>query len=373
MRKLARRSTVLFTLISLALGTTASVAGAEPDKKPVPKVAVIGTGGTISGVSKSRVSFQDYESGKLPISKMVNDLKPEVDTIADVTPEQFGNKGSGSYSIADYRRLTATVDQALKTNDAVVVTTGTDTMEEFAYWLDLTVRSDKPVVLTGSMRPWTVIGTDAPANLYNAIHLAASGKTTCYGTVLMLNDQIQAAREVRKTDALRMDTFNSGASGELGVVDQDNIRLNRAPARIQQCGKKTWETPFDLDKMGKTLPKVEIAYSYQDAGGEAVKAFADAGADGVVTAGTGAGGISPQMSEARKDAVKNGVIFASTTRTGSGAVYDENTDGVIGAADLTPQKARLLLLLSLARTDDQNRIRQWFATLGTAQFVTPRR
>ncbi|MDT0550046.1 MULTISPECIES: asparaginase [Streptomyces] len=373
MRKLTRRSTVLLTLISLALGTTASVAGAEPDKKPLPKVAVIGTGGTISGVSKSRVSFQDYESGKLPVSKLVDDLKPEVDTVADVSTEQFGNKGSSGYSIADYRRLTAAVDKALKTNDGVVVTTGTDTMEEFAYWLDLTVRSDKPVVLTGSMRPWTVIGTDAPANLYNAIHLAASSKTTCYGTVLMLNDQIQAAREVRKTDALRMDTFTSGASGELGVVDQDNIRLNRAPARVQQCGRKSWQTPFDLDKIAeKGLPKVEIAYSYQDAGGEAVKAFADAGADGVVTAGTGAGGISPQMSAARKEAVKNGVLFAATTRTGSGAVYDTNTDGVIGAADLTPQKARLLLLLSLAATHDQNRIRGWFATLGTAEFTSPK-
>ncbi|MEU1665420.1 asparaginase [Streptomyces sparsogenes] len=378
MRELARRSTVLFTLIALALGTTAPVAGAEAagaesGKKPVPKVAVIGTGGTISGVSRTRVSFQDYEAGKLPVSRMVNDLKPEVDAIADVSTQQFGNKDSNNYSIAEYRGLTAAVDRALKTEDAVVVTTGTDTMEEFAYWLDLTVRSDKPVVLTGAMRPWTVIGSDAPANLYNAIHLAASGRTTCYGTVLMLNDRIQAAREVRKTDTLRTDTFNSGASGELGVVDQDHIRLNRAPARVQQCGKKSWETPFDLAKMGRALPKVEIAYSYQDAGGEAVKAFADAGADGIVTAGTGAGGLSPGMSEARKDAVKNGVIFASASRTGSGAVYDDHTGGVIGAEDLTPQKARLLLLLSLARTHDQDRIRQWFATLGTAQFVTPRR
>ncbi|GAA2323539.1 MULTISPECIES: asparaginase [Streptomyces] len=373
MRMLTRRSTVLLTLLTAAVGTTAPVAGAEQEKKALPKVAVIGTGGTIAGVSKSRVSFQDYEAGKLPIAKLVGDLKPEVDSVADVTTEQFGNKGSSGYSIADYRRLTATVDAQLEKNDAAVVTTGTDTMEEFAYWLDLTVRSDKPVILTGAMRPWTVIGTDAPANLYNAIHLAASRKTTCYGTVLMLNDQIQAAREVRKTNALRMDTFTSGDSGELGVIDQDNIRLNRAPARVQKCGKKTWKTPFDLDRIAKkALPKIEIAYSYQDASGDAVKAFADSGADGVVTAGTGAGGISPAMSKAREDAVKNGVLFASTTRTGNGSVYDDHTDGVIGAEDLTAQKARLLLLLSLAATDDQSQIRKWFATLGTAQFITRR-
>lgn len=125
-------------------------------------------------------------------------------------------------------RLTAAVDHALKFNDGVVVTTGTDTMEEFAYWLDLTVRSDKPVVLTGSMRPWTVIGSDAPANLYNAIHLAASGRTTCFGAVVMLNDQIHAAREVRKSDTLRLNAFSSGSSGELGVIDQNHIRVNRA-------------------------------------------------------------------------------------------------------------------------------------------------
>lgn len=375
MRSLVRRSTVTLLCLAAVAGATVSGAGAQEDEKrggDLPKVAVIGTGGTISGVSRTRTSFQDYESGKLPVSKLVNDLRPEVDAVADVTTEQFGNKGSGSYTIGEYRELTASVDAALKKNDAVVVTTGTDTMEEFAYWLDLTVRSDKPVVLTGSMRPWTVIGTDAPANLYNAITLAASDRTRCYGTVLMLNDQVQAAREARKTDALRMDTFTSGASGELGVIDQDTVRLNRAPARVQKCGKKSWQTPFDLDRIArKPLPKVEIAYSYQDAGGEAVKAFADGGAEGVVTAGTGAGGISPAMSAARTAAVKKGVLFASTTRTGSGAVYDDGTAGVIGAADLTPQKARLLLLLSLAATDDERTVRSWFRTLGTAEFVTP--
>ncbi|QQM44039.1 asparaginase [Streptomyces liliifuscus] len=387
--KIAHRTAALLCSFAVAAGVSLAGASAHAEeRKDLPEVAVIGTGGTISGVSTNRVSFQDYRSGQLAISKMVDELRPEVDGLADVTTEQFGNKGSSGYSIADYRKLTASVDAALKKNDAVVVTTGTDTMEEFAYWLDLTVRSDKPVVLTGSMRPWTVIGTDAPANLYNAIKLAASRKTKCFGTVVMLNDEIQAAREVRKTNALRMDTFESGRSGVLGTVDQDNIRLNRAPARVQKCGKAGWRTPFDLDRIvgrvsakeetkektkeeSKPLPKVEIAYSYQDAGGEAIKAFADGGAKGVVTAGTGAGGISPAMSTARTDAVKKGVTFASTTRTGSGAVYDSTgTTGVIGAEDLSPQKARLLLLLSLAATNDEKLIREWFATLGTAQFTT---
>lgn len=369
MRGILRRTALLTAVVALTAGTATA---AERHKSPVkrPKVVVIGTGGTIAGVSESRVDFQDYQSGKIPVAELVGDLKPEVNEIADVSTVQFGNKGSGSYSIADFRELTLAVDKALRTNDAAVVTTGTDTMEEFAYWLDLTVRSDKPVILTGAMRPWTVLGTDGPANLYNAIQLAAGRKTTCFGSVIMLNDEIQAAREVRKTDALRMDTFNSGASGSLGVVDQDRVRINRAPARVEKCGSASWRTPFDVARIAeKSLPKVEIAYSYQGAGGEAVKAFADAGADGVVTAGTGAGGISSSMSAARADATKQGVVFASTTRTGNGAVYDEESGGaVVGAADLSPQKARILLLLSLAKTDDVATIRTWFTSLGTAEF-----
>ncbi|MEU0842531.1 asparaginase [Streptomyces sp. NPDC005962] len=376
MHQLARATTVLITLIAVGLGVGgAAGAGAAPQPQggPEPQVAVIGTGGTIAGVAKSRVSFQNYESGQLPVSRLVDDLRPEVNRLADVTTRQFGNKDSNDYSLPEYRKLTAAVDDALRTKDAVVVTTGTDTMEEFAYWLDLTVRSDKPVVVTGAQRPWTVISSDGPANLYNAIRLAASGRTTCFGTVVMLNDQIQAAREVRKADALRLNAFTSGSNGELGVIDQNHIRIDRAPARVQQCGKPGWKTPFDLDRIARrSLPKVDIAYSYQGAGPEAIKAFADAGAAGVVTAGTGAGGLSPAMTEARTDAVKNGVLFASASRTGSGAVYDPHVRGVIGAQDLTPQKARILLTLALAKTHNEDRIQHWFTTLGPERQASPR-
>ncbi|MCG0288798.1 asparaginase [Streptomyces sp. PSAA01] len=262
MAQLARRFTVVTALAAVALGTTASLAGAtEPDPRPTPKVAVIGTGGTIAGVSKSKVSFDDYEAGKLRVSRLVNDLRPEVNRIADVTTQQFGNKDSNNYTIPEYRRLTAAVDHALQFNDGVVVTTGTDTMEEFAYWLDLTVRSDKPVVLTGSVRPWTVIGSDAPANLYNAIHLAASGRTTCFGAVVMLNDQIHAAREVRKSDTLRLNAFSSGSSGELGVIDQNHIRVNRAPARVEQCGKPAPLDPGRPSGVSSSAGRAEISPS----------------------------------------------------------------------------------------------------------------
>ncbi|WP_020573254.1 asparaginase [Actinopolymorpha alba] len=350
-------------------------AGGVPAKAPTrtPKVAVIGTGGTIAGVSDTRVSFQTYRAGQLPIADLVKFLQPEIGKVADVSTVQFGNKGSSGYTIGDYYDLSRLVDKQLETVDAIVVTTGTDTMEEFAYWLDLTVRSQKPVVLTGSMRPWTVIGTDAPANLYNAISLAASGRTTCYGSVIMLNDEIFPARDVTKTNALRMDTFQTREYGVLGVVDETRIRLLRAPARASLCDKpKEWATPFDLSKVSKdALPRVEVAYSYQDAGGEAITAYADAGVKGIVTAGTGAGGISPKQSAARTDAAAKGVVFVSTTRTGSGSVYG-GSGNVIAGEDLLPQKARLLLLTSLAVSKDVNQIRGWFTKYGV-QEVQPTR
>jgi L-asparaginase len=362
-------------LVPGGTSTHAAAAAAAPMAAPAaqrtgkPKIAVVGTGGTISGVSDTRVSFQTYQSGKLKISDMVNYLQPEIGKVADVSTVQFGNKGSGGYSIKDYYDLTKTVDEELKDADGVVVTTGTDTMEEFAYWLDLTVRSHKPVVLTGSMRPWTVIGTEAPANLYNAISLAASGKTACNGTVIMLNDEIQAARDVTKTNAVRMDTFQSREVGVLGYVDETRIRMLRATPRAQYCDdSRKWATPFDLSKVDREkLPRVEVVYSYQDAGGEAISAFADAGVRGIVTAGTGTGGISGAQSAARTAAVAKGVVFVSTTRTGSGSVYG-GTGAVVPGEDLLPQKARLLLLLSLARGGDTETIRRWVSTYGVPQF-----
>ena len=383
-------STVLPAGASTAPAPAAAPAAAAPEARPAhpghpgrpgrpvrpgdgtPRVTVIGTGGTIAGLAETRDALQTYRAGQVPIADLVGALQPELGAVAEVGTVQFGNAGSSGYTIEQFRELTLAVDAALETSDGVVVTTGTDTMEEFAYWLDLTVRSDKPVVLTGAMRPSNVIGADGPANLFNAVRLAASGDTTCFGTVVMLNDEFHAAREVTKTDALRMDTFDGGQFGALGVVDETRVTTRRAPARAELCGQRGWATPFDVSTIGPAdLPRVEIAYSYQEAGGEAISAFAAAGVEGVVTAGTGAGGISPAMREARTAAIGQGVLFGATTRTGSGSVYDggEPAPGVIGMEDLLPQKARLLLLLSLAFTDDEAQVRAWVDGLGSPEFA----
>ncbi|HSJ23732.1 MAG TPA: asparaginase [Longimicrobiales bacterium] len=318
-----------------------------------PRVTVIGTGGTIAGTSTTRTSYQSYRAGQLEIADMVEDLRPEIDAVADVTSIQFDNRASGAYTVADYHRLSLAIDEALQTADAVVVTTGTDTMEEFAYFMDLTVRSRKPVVLTGAMRPWTVIGSDAQANLFNAIVLAASGATTCFGTVIMLNDEFHAAKDVWKSDGARLDTFISRRLGALGSVDGTRVRTHRAPPRVQYCNDQDeWRTPFDLRLVSATdLPRTEVLIGYQGARlDEAVLAFAEAGVRGIVTA---AGGISR---EARQAAQERGVIFVSTQRLRS------------GGHNLLPQKARLLLLLSMAFSDDAQQVRAWFSELSDQEW-----
>ncbi|WP_169087518.1 asparaginase [Paenibacillus sp. PL91] len=340
----------------------------EHKESSLPNVIVVATGGTLAGKARNDdpTNFQNYAAGTYLMADLVAQL-PKKDKIADVSTFQFGNKGSGGYSIKELYDLSLAVDAALEIYDSAVVTTGTDTMEEIAYFLDLTVRSEKPVVVTGAMRPWDVIGTDGPANLYQAIKVAGSGKTKWFGTVVMLNDVIYAAREVTKTNAHRNDTFDAPMFGALGYVDDPAVRIYRAPARASKAGTKSWASPFDLKTISKdSLPIVEIIYGYQEAGGGSIRGLVEDGAKGIVTAGTGAGGISSKQSAARTAAIKDkGVVFVSTTRTGSGSIYDSGSGNVIGGDNLNAAHARMMLLLSLAFTNDVGTIRGWFTTFGT--------
>lgn len=354
---------------SAAAASVDSASSVSETVKKLPKVEVIATGGTLAGKSTDETSFTTYKAGSLPIADLVAAL-PNKDQIAEVSTYQFGNSGSSAYTIQQLYDLSLKVDEALKTQDGVVVTSGTDTMEEIAYFLDLTVRSPKPVVVTGSMRPWTVIGTDAPANLYNAIKLAASGKTKYFGTVLMLNDEFHAAREVTKTNSYRTDTFVTPEVGALGYIDEKMIRVYRVPFRALKPASE-WATPFDLAKISKAdLAKVEIAYSYQDAGLGAISGFVANGAKGIVTAGTGAGGISKAMSEERKAAIDKGVVFVMTTRTGSGSNYSTG-DGIIAGDNLNAAHARMLLLLCLSYSKDFSTVKNWFESYGYGQIELP--
>ncbi|GGR55168.1 MULTISPECIES: asparaginase [Streptomyces] len=361
MRRLVLAVTALLVgLVSSVPAVAAKEAG--PRRAAGPEVVVIGTGGTITGVAEDRAGFEDYDGSALPIADIVSGLRPELDGVARVTTRE----GPERTAMTDYYDLARQVDRALRTADAVVVTAGTKSLEELAYFLDLTVRSPKPVVVTGSVRPSNVFGADGPANLYDAVVLAASGRTRCFGTVVAFGNDILAAREATKTTTLRPGAFQAGQAGVLGTVDGDRIRLLRAPARVQRCGGSGWRTPFDLDRIRREeLPRTEIVASYPDAGGEAITAFADAGVKGVVVAGD----PSPGEAGALRGALGKGVTVVAAARTGGGAVYDAHAPGVLPAEDLLPQKARILLLLTLATTRDPAAIAERFARYGIPQFT----
>ncbi|GGG07574.1 L-asparaginase 2 [Paenibacillus albidus] len=351
--------------------STTHAADATTSGRIIPNVVVVGVGGTITSTSPSRELFQTYGTERVPINDIIQRLQPELSKVANVTSTELSNISSSQTTSKDLYNLTLAIDKQLSspTVDAVVVTTGTNIMEELAYWTDLTVQSPKPVVFTGSMRQSNTISFDGEGNLLNAIRLAASQKTTYYGTVLMMNDEFFAAREVTKTDALRLDTFGGGRYGALGTVDENRIRAVRAPARVKEATTGKWQTPFNLNTIKpEDLAKVEIIYSYTEASGAPIAALAAEGVQGIVTAGHGAGGISTPQQEARKAAIESGVLFVNATRTGSGAVYDTGAKGIIGAGDLLPQKARILLQLGLTFSKDQEQIRQWFSTIGMPDF-----
>lgn len=335
-----------------------------------PNIRIVSLGGTIVSTAKGRFRYQSYDKPRIPIETIVGRLQPEIAAVANVSILKASDIGSNDITTTFLHDLSVEIDKTLSDPkvDGVVVTTGTSVMEEVAYWLDLTLRSDKPVVVTGAMRQANTVSWDGDGNLFNSIRLAASRKSTCYGTLVMLDDEFFAAREVTKTDAVRMDTFNARRTGTLGYVDEDRIRAIHAPARVLACHKPGWQTPFDMNRIpASAIPRVDIVYSSIDAGGEPIAALAAAGVKGIVTAGTGAGGLSDAQKAARDAAIQKGVLFVTATRTGSGSSYGGG-DHILPAGDLLPQKARMLLQLGLATGRDEKTIRSWFLTIGRPDF-----
>lgn len=341
------------------------------EQADLPNIVVVDAGGTLTSMASDRISYQHYEgSVDGGVQTIVEDMYPELAGVANVSMVTTESLGWSS-AVTDEILYTVSqvVDEQLANEevDGVVVTGGTNILEEDAYFLDLTVQSPKPVVVTGAMHQYGTFTYDGYTNVFSSIRLAASAKTTCYGTVVMMNDQFFAARDVTKTDGYRMDTFEAGAYGALGVVNEDVIRTMRAPARVLDCGTESWATPFDLGTVTpEDLAEVEIVYGYVDASAETVTGAAD-GADGLVTAGHGPGSMSLAQSEAL-DALAEDVAVVSTTRTGQEGTYTTDESDVIGGADLLPQKARILLQMSLTFADEAEQVREWFTTIGDPQF-----
>lgn len=327
-----------------------------------PKVALIGTGGTITSIGRDPMDLQDYSvTGKRMHPSEMLDMFPDVAASADVIPIEFKAIPSPEISPMDWQALVLAMDKAVTDIDdlaGIVILHGTSTLEETAYALNLLAKVSVPIVIVGSQRPASALSSDAAMNLANAIRVAADLASREMGVLVLLNDEIQAAREVTKTSTYRLQTFRSPDFGVLGHVDGDSINYYRRPLR-----RSAPDTEFDVRQL-TGLPRVDICYSYAGADGAAVRAFVDAGAKGIVSATLAPGYNAPAEYEALKAAAASGVVVVQSCRVGSGRVFalkSARDAGFVGADNLNPQKARVLLACALSTTGDRAEITRMFA------------
>jgi len=347
------------SLTLVAVSTWSAIPSLLAARQALPHVHFIATGGTISNA----------RGGRLTAAELTASL-PGVDSIARVTHEQFANVASSSLTISHWLRLAQRINELVKSGDAIdgiVVSSGTDTLEETAFFLHLTVNSDVPVVVVGAMRPPSQLGYEGAANLLAAVRVAASPAAPGRGVMVVLNDEINSARDVTKTDANRLQTFQSGRYGLLGVVDNDG------PVFFRQVTQRHTSTS-EFDVTGLTdLPAVEIIYVYISASGNLIRAAVDGGAKAIVLAGAGAGALAVTQMDGVNFALDKGVVLIRGSRTGSGRVFrsgptaSDSAAGegggrpaMVSAGDHAPLKARILAMLALTKTTSREEIARMF-------------
>lgn len=327
-----------------------------------PVVRVIGTGGTIATVTDDRLDFTNYpETGRrIPVEESLTRI-PEASYIADVRSEDLMSEASSNIGPENWPLIARRVNQVFRDEpdvDGVVLTHGTGTMEETAYFLHLTVKSSKPVVMTGAMRPASAVATDADLNLYNAIQVAASPNSAGRGVLVVMNNQIHNGRDVTKTDPLHVETFKDSDTGLLGYCDPDGqVAFYRSVER-----KHTVDTVFDPDNMD-TLPRVDIVPTYAGADEMLVEAVRRHGSPGLILAGVGGGSSASPAPRAAMEAMQDGMTVVLASRTANGRVVmtdGKRRDGFIVADNLLPHKARILLMLALSVTNERQAIQQMF-------------
>ncbi|WP_368652661.1 asparaginase [Ornithinibacillus sp. 4-3] len=323
------------------------------------KIMILSTGGTISAYHENRLDFRNYQSGYYSGDYILEQI-PEVHQYVDVDVEQIANLSSTLINTEHWLILREKINTYLNKDhyDGVVITHGTNTIEETAYFLNLTVNTNKPIVITGAQRPLSALSSDAPINLLNAVKVAASDTSYGKGVLVVLNDQISGARAVTKTNTYRLETFQSIEQGYLGFIDPDDkIVFYQSPVR-----KHTYLSEFSIMKF-KKLPEVDIVYSYAGANGKVIRSLIESGVKGIVVAGTGAGRCSYEEEKALEEAAKQGIKIVMSSRYGNGRVVPlEKYDylNVITADNLPPHKARILLMVALAKYNEQDRIQDVF-------------
>jgi L-asparaginase len=339
----------------------AAAFAAEPGK--LPNVVILATGGTIAGTGASSTATVGYQAATVGIQRLIEAV-PELKKVANVKGEQVFQIASENMNNEYWLKLAKRVNELLAQSDVdgIVITHGTDTIEETAYFLNLVVKSRKPVVIVGAMRPSTAISADGPINLYNAVTLAGSTDAVGKGVLVVLNDQINGARDVTKTNTANTDTFRSWELGFMGYMQDNAPHFYRVSTR-----KHTADTEFDVSKLD-SLPQVDIVYGYANMNRIGVDAFVAAGAKAIVHAGVGDGSLArPAVEPALIEARKKGVIIVRSSRVGNGIVArngeakDDEMDYVVSDT-LNPQKARILVMLALTKTNDTKEIQRMFYT-----------
>ncbi|MDB5947256.1 MAG: L-asparaginase [Ramlibacter sp.] len=341
--------------LACALSLLPAATMAQPASAPgkvLPRVIVLSTGGTIAGSSRSSTDTTNYVSGQKSGNELVQAV-PEIAAIADVTVDQVANVKSPDLTNAHLLVISKAVSKYLadESVSGVVITHGTSTLEETAIFLELTVKSDKPVVVVGAMRPATAISADGPFNLLQAIALAASPQARGRGVMIVANDRIGSAMYTTKTNTLAVDTFRAAEQGMLGVFVGPKPRFFYAPAKVPGQPK------FDISATSK-LPKVDIVYGYLEEDDALLDFAIRNGARGVIVAGTGNSSLSDAMTRKVAQLTLKGFPVVRASRVGSGFA-SEKSEG-IGAGFYNPQKARMLLALAINQGADLETIRSYF-------------
>ena len=326
----------------------------------LPNVMILATGGTIAGTGATSTTTVGYTAAKVAIDRLIIAV-PELKKVANVKGEQVFQIASENMNNVYWLKLAKRVNTLLAQTDVdgIVITHGTDTIEETAYFLNLVVKSRKPIVIVGAMRPSTALSADGPINLYNAVLLAGSKDAAGKGVLVVLNDEINAAREVTKTNTSTLDTFKAPELGLLGYMQDNRPFFYRQSTR-----RHTADTEFDVMQLD-VLPQVDIVYGYANVNRIAVDAFMAAGARGIIYAGTGDGSLADSVKSAMVEARKQGVIIVRSSRVGQGIVArngeakDDELDFVVSDT-LNPQKARILLMLALTKTINTKDIQRIF-------------
>ncbi|EPA95314.1 asparaginase [Pseudomonas umsongensis] len=348
------------TLALLLLVPAALQAKEVETQQKLANVVVLATGGTIAGAGASAANSATYQAAKVGIEQLIAAV-PQLSELANVRGEQVMQIASESITNDNLLQLGRRVAELAdsKDVDGIVITHGTDTLEETAYFLNLVEKTDKPIIVVGSMRPGTAMSADGMLNLYNAVAVASSKDARGKGVLVTMNDEIQSGRDVSKMINIKTEAFKS-AWGPLGMVVEGKSYWFRLPSK-----RHTMDSEFDIKNI-QSLPDVEIAYSYGNVGDTAYKALAQSGAKAIIHAGTGNGSVSSRVVPALQALRKDGVQIIRSSHVNAGGFVlrnaeqpDDKYDWVV-AHDLNPQKARILAMVALTKTNDSKELQRMF-------------